>query len=188
MKVLVRAGNLDLVGNKAPQHGGDRRRLAVPHVGIADQRDVGGTQFIAIGFHEGRQVLAAAFLLAFQHQRYPDRQAAGHRMAGAAGLDKGQHLSLVVRGAARHDDLAAMRIGLKHRLKWVRVPERDRINRLHVVMGIEQDMRACLLGPMRHHHRVTGGWPRSSAEADAVQLAGDPLGGALAFGGKGGIG
>ena len=39
----------ELLGEIAPQHGGDRGCLGVPHAGVADQGDV-ASEFVAMGF------------------------------------------------------------------------------------------------------------------------------------------
>ena len=63
----------------------------------------------ALLLDEAEQVLRAAFLLALDHHGDRQRQAAGDRLEGAQRLDEGHHLAFVVAGAARHDDLAAVR-------------------------------------------------------------------------------
>src|SRR6202007_2673718 len=66
-------------------------------------------------------------------------QRSGDGLVGAAGLDEGHHLALVVAGAARHDDLAAVGRGANPRRKRRLLPQIERIDRLHVVVAVEQD-------------------------------------------------
>ncbi len=87
---------------------------------------------------EGRQARATGLLLAFEQDRHVNRQAAMHRMPGAARFEEGHHLSLIVGGAARDDDLAIFWVLGKARREGRRRPLLKRIRRLHVVMAIEQ--------------------------------------------------
>jgi hypothetical protein len=137
--------------------------------------------------HEGRQVLAPAFLLAFEHQRNADGQRTGGFLPGAAGLDEGQHLALVVGRAARHDDLAPIPLD-NLRIEGIGLPEIERIDRLHVIMGVEQHMRAGLCGAMGDNHRMAGRGAGRGIKAQSGQLAGYPFGRLAAFGGIGRVG
>ena len=71
---------------------------------------------------------------------------AGDRLEGAASLDEGHGLAFVVAGAARDDDLPAAVERLDARLERRRLPQIERIDRLHVVMAVEQDARRLPLG------------------------------------------
>ena len=82
-------------------------------------------------------MLGAALLLAFHHHGDVERQLAGDRLEGAAGLDERHGLAFVVAGAARDDDLAATVERLDARLERRRLPQIERIDRLHVVMPVE---------------------------------------------------
>ncbi len=63
-------------------------------------------------------------------------------LPGAARLDEGHHLAFVVTGAARQDHLAAgLDLG-EARLERRAVPEVQRVDGLHVVMPVEEEMRA----------------------------------------------
>ena len=72
-----------------------------------------------------------------------------------AGLDEGHQLALVVLGAARDDDLAPVGMVGDHRLERRTIPEIERIDRLHIVMAVEQHMRTRLAVS------AIGFWPRS---------------------------
>ena len=139
----------------------------VPHVGVADQADV-GAQLGGVGLEEGRQVDAARFLLALEQDGDRDRQRAGHRLPGPAGLDEGHDLALVVRGAAaRGSTLRAVRPGLDERLERVVVPQLERVDRLDVVVAVEQRRRA--------RGRRGRGRPPSGGRASARTLASKPM-------------
>ena len=56
---------VDLLADQAAQADGDRRRLAVPHAGVADQREV-GLQLLGVGVEERLQRRRAGFLLALE--------------------------------------------------------------------------------------------------------------------------
>ena len=141
MQVAVGAGDLDVLIDQPAQRGGDRRRLGVPHGGIADQRQV-ELELGGIVAHELEQMLRAALLLALDHGGDIQRQLAGDRLEGAAGLDEGHGLAFVVAGPARDDDLAPAGKRLDARLERRRLPQIERIDRLHVVMAVKQHARA----------------------------------------------
>jgi hypothetical protein len=111
-------------------------------------------------------------------------------LVGAAGLDEGHQLALVVGGAAAGDDLGAVRTGLDGGLEGLGVPQLDRIDRLDVVMAVEEHVRRIGRGAvvMGDDHRVAGRVPHGGVEADIRQLGDEPFGGLAAIGGIGGIG
>jgi hypothetical protein len=181
MQVAVGGGDGDLFADQSAQHGGDRRRFAVPHAGVADQRQVAG-QFVLIGFQERMQRRRAAFLLAFQQNGDAERQAAGLRDPGAGRLDEGHQLALVVGSTPRDDDLAAVLAGDDARLERVAFPQIERVDRLHVVMAVEQHMRAGLVrvGLVADDHRMAVGVADARRNAELGQLARQPVGGGAA--------
>ena len=79
-------------------------------------------------------------------------------LIGTAGFDEGQELALVVGGAAAGDDLLAADLA-DGGLEGVEVPEIERIDRLDVVMAVEQDMRRIGGGGrmMADDHRMARG-------------------------------
>jgi hypothetical protein len=79
------------------------------------------------------------------------------------------------------DDLAAGRDLLDHRLERLGVPEAG-IDRLHVVMAVEQHMRRAGLGPVREHDGLAGRLAQRSLEAERFQIGTQPFGGAAAIG------
>src|SRR5580704_9181798 len=91
-------------------------------------------------------MLRAALLLALDHHRDIQRQRAGDRLEGAAGLDEGHGLAFVVAGTARHDDFAPPREGLHPWLERRRLPQIEWVDRLHVIMAVEQHPRRFAVG------------------------------------------
>ena len=140
VQVAIGAGQPDLLVDQAAQRRGDRRRLLIPHAGVADQREV-ELELVGMVTDETKQVLRAALLLALDHHGDRQRQRAGHRPVGAAGFDEGHGLPLIVAGAAGDNYFSAVRQGLEPRLERRMGPLGQRIDRLHVVVAVEQDMR-----------------------------------------------
>ena len=109
MEVAVGGVDRHLLEREAAQHGGDRRRLGVPHLGVADQRQV-RLQRLGVGGEEGGQGDRAGLLLALEQHGDVARQAA-MGAEGAAGLEEGHQLAFVVAGAAGDDARAARPVG-----------------------------------------------------------------------------
>jgi hypothetical protein len=135
-----------------------------------------------------RQALATGFLLALQQDGDLAGQAAMGGTEGAAGLDKGHQLALVVGGAAAKQVFRAVLAGDHARLERIAVPQLQRIDRLHVVMAVEQQVRAVSGQIVSHHHRVSFGRRHTGVEADPGQVFGQPSGRCLALAIEGGIG
>ena len=170
MQVPVGAAHDDLLIDHAAQRRRDHGRVLVPHAGVADQHDV-GLQFGLVGLHEFRQVLGAVLLRALDQEGDADRQRAGDGLPGPAGLEEGHHLAFVVAGAARDDDLAAVRQRGEPRLEGRRLPQVERIDRLDVVMAVEQHMRLARLGAWPEHDGVPGGRPQPRVETERASSA-----------------
>ena len=134
--------------------------------------------------HEAEQVFRAALLLAFDHHRDVERKLAGHRLEGAASLDKGHRLALVVAGAARDDDFPPAVERLDARLERRRLPQIERIDRLHVVMAVEQHARRLAVGlaaalpvaALADDDRVAVGRSHARLQAEAAQVGRDMFG------------
>ena len=128
-------------------------------------------------------MLRAALLLALDHHGDVERQLAGDRLEGAAGLDEGHGLAFVVAGAARDDDFAPAVERFDARLERRRLPQIERVDRLHVVMAVEQDARRlpARLGRRRlpsgscrsrpDGRRSDARWSRSRGRADPPRHA-----------------
>ena len=106
MQVAVGGLDGDFLADQAAQAGRDRRRLAVPHAGVADQaKSAFSSAALASrnGFSDGEPDSSSP------SNRIETRQGkrAVHRLVGAAGLDEEHQLALVVGRAAAGDDLAA---------------------------------------------------------------------------------
>ena len=133
---------------------------------------------------EAEQVFRAAFLLALDHRDDRQRQAAGDGLERTTRLDEGHHLAFVVAGAARHDDLAAVRQRRDARRERRRLPQVERIDRLHVVVAVEQNARSLAVAcapPLP----TTIGWPAVGrtlvSKPMPVEILGHEVGGRLAL-------
>ena len=85
----VAVGGLDphLLIDEPAQRRGDRRRVLVPHAGVADEREVGG-EIVLVALQERGEILRADLLLALDQQRDRHRKAAGDLLPGAAASTK----------------------------------------------------------------------------------------------------
>ena len=108
---------------------------------------------------------------------------AAELLEGAAGLEKGHELAFVVAGASRHD-LFAVRPGLELRLERRVSPEIQRIDRLHVIVAIEQDVRRLAASGLdaADNHRTAGGRMLGRLESKIAELRDQPIRGPLAIG------
>ena len=184
MQVAVGAPDHDLLADQPAQHGGDGGRVGVPHAGVADEREV-GLELVRVGVDEGGKRRRTGLLLALEQNRHVAGQAA--RLAeGANGLDERHELALVVAGPARHDPLAVADL----RLERIARPERQRVDRLHVVMAVEQDVRGIAMRSLSvtDDDRPARGRPDGGVEAELGQLRREPVGGAPALLRIGGVG
>jgi hypothetical protein len=143
MQVAVRAGQPNFLIDQPAQRRGDRRRLLVPHAGVADQRQI-ELELVGIVADEIKQVLGAALLLALDHHGDRQRQRAGHRLVGAASFDESHSLPLIVAGAAGNNYFSAVGQRLHPRLERRMGPLVERVDRLHVVVTIEEDARLAI--------------------------------------------
>jgi hypothetical protein len=149
----------------------------VEQAGVADQGEVGGQQ-VAVGFHEGDEGRGARLLLAFEEQGDARGERAVDRAPGAAGLDEGHELALVVGGAATADDGACC--GLLHLGdEGGAVPKGQRINGLHVVVAVEEEV-APALAALAHDHWAARGGVGVGSESHVAQVLDQPVGRRLA--------
>ena len=151
MQVAVGGLDPDLVVDQPAQRGGDRRRVGIPHAGVADQREVGlrgpalfasrnGTKF----FDPTSSSPSMTMVTSTGSEPVTDFQA---RQASTKVIS----WPLSSCGAARDDDLAPVGMVGHDRLERRAMPEIERIDRLHVVVTVEQHMRppACRHWPWR---------------------------------------
>ena len=109
------------------------------------------------------------------------------RVPGAQGLQEHQRLALVVHRAAGDVAFAARAIDVL-RIERIAVPQRHGIDRLHVVMAVEQDVRAFVVrrsGQMPDDDGMARGGADGGLESQAGQLIAPPLGGLDAIRGVG---
>ena len=179
MQIDARAGDGDLVLDHAAQARGDRRRLLVPHIGVAHECRI-AAEFAPILLKKGNEARRARFLFTLDQDRGLERQRAGCRDPGPHRLDKGHELAFVICGAAAIKTHDAILAGAFLRLERRRHPFIQRIGRLHVIVAVEQEMRdlaRCTLGfEMRHHHRVAGRVAQRGGEAESREIGNDALG------------
>ena len=134
---------------------------------------------VLVGGDEVVEVRAADFLLALEHHLDVDRQRARLRQRRLDGLEVHEDLALVVGRPARVDRALADG-GLEGR----RLPQVQRIDRLHVVVPVEQHRRrAGRAEPLAVHDRMSGRLvERDVVQADALQFVDAPLGAAAHVG------
>ena len=135
MQIALRAAEIDLAVDEAAQPVANRRDAAIEHRRIRDHDDV-GAELALVGLDEVVEVRRADFFLAFEDDLHVDRQLAGLLQVRLDGLEVHEHLALVVGRSARVDLAVA-----DGRLKGRRLPQLDRIDRLHVVVAVEKDRR-----------------------------------------------
>ena len=121
------------------------------------------------------EVGGADFLLALEDDLHVDRQLAGLLQVRLDGLEVHEDLALVVGRAARVDLAVA-----DGRFKRRRLPQLDRIDRLDVVVAVEEDRRRTFgAQPVAVDDGVAGRFDEPDVvEADAAHLLGRPLGAA----------
>ncbi len=107
-----------------------------------------------------------------------------HCLVGAAGFDKGHQLALIIGSTATGENLAAVANILDCRGKRVVLPQFQWIDRLNVIMPVEQDMRGTSTRAfvMGNNHRVPRRVTHASLETDRFQIGDQPLGSLAAFG------
>jgi hypothetical protein len=108
----------------------------------------------------------------------------------APGFDEGHDLTLVVLGAARDDDLSPILMIGHGRLERRAMPEVERIDRLHIVMTVEQHVRprGAVTVAFGHDRRMAGSRPDLGRKTEGRDILGEMVGGRLAIAGKGRIG
>ena len=123
--------------------------------GVADDREV-RIEPVAVRLQPGVEVGRPGLLLALEHVADVDGQAALGLQPGARGPQVEMDLALVVRRAARED--AAV---LDARLERRPHPQVERIDRLDVVVAVDEDRRRALgVQPVGVHDRMAVGGAR----------------------------
>ena len=175
-RMQVAAGRLDhhFIQHQTAQHGGDSRRMTIPHIGVAHHHQI-RSQLALIFRDKGGERGRAGFLLTFKQNRHIAGQSA-ILMKGAAGLDKGHQLALII-GRTAPDNLLAGGQVCQRRLEGGRGPQFQRVCGLHVIMAIKEHMRhvAPLGLGMGEHHGPARRRAHGGGEADAIQLIHQPL-------------
>ena len=133
MQVAVRAGDLDLHVGQPLQAVNQGRLARGEERAVGDHHAVAGQALAAVLPDVAIDGVAAGFLLALDQELDVDRQPAALGKRRRHSLDVGVGLPLVVGGAARHQLVA-----LDRRLEGRMPPELDRVDRLHVVVAVEQ--------------------------------------------------
>ena len=87
-------------------------------------------------------------------------------LEGAAGYEKGHKLAFVV-GSPSSDDLFAVRPGLELGLERRVSPQIQRIDRLHVIVAVEEDARrfSARRRDAADNHRTTCSWTLGRLES-----------------------
>jgi hypothetical protein len=174
MQIALGPAQVELAVDEAAQPVADRRHAAVEHRRIGNYHDVGG-ELGLMRLDEVIEVGGPDFLLALEDDLHVDGQLPGLLQVRLDGFEVHEDLALVVGRAARVD-LAVANGGCKRR----RLPQLDRIDRLDVVVAVEEDgRRAFGAQPVAVHDRVARCFDEADiAEADAPHLLGGPLGAA----------
>lgn len=128
-----------------------------------------------MGLEEGDQRRRAGFLFALQQDGQAAGQLAMHGLPRPQSLKERHQLALVIRGTAGADH-AAFGGFLQCGIKRITFPKIKRINRLHVVVAIEQQMRATFnrLGPPPSDGRA---WHGPGVKSQRLQIRDQPIGG-----------
>ena len=135
MQVDLVAGHVDLGVHQAAQPGRDRRHVAFEEARVADHDDV-GREPRPVLLEPAVEVDRARFLLALEQVLHVDRQGAAGGQQSGGRHHVGVDLALVVGRATGQQALA-----LDHGLERRRRPEVQRIDRLDVVVAVDQHGR-----------------------------------------------
>ncbi len=115
----------------------------------------------------------AAFFLTFKEQRQLAGQGSCDLLISPKRFDKGHQLPFVIRSPSRAD-LRALRTFGDMRVERIVVPEVKRINRLHVIVAVEQHVRAITI-VMRHNHRMARRVAHARIEPDGSEIRTQPF-------------
>ena len=179
MQVGAAAAQVDLAVDQAAESVADRRNAAGEHRRVRDHDDV-GLERVLVGDDEVVEVRAADLFLALEDDPDVHRQLAVLLQMRLDRLEVHEDLALVVGRSAGVDLAVADR-----RLEGRRLPQVERIDRLHVVVAVEQNRRRALgAEPVAVDDRVARRVDEPDVlHADAAHLVGAPFGAALDVGG-----
>ena len=93
-------------------------------------------------------------------------------------------MPLVVLSTARNDDLAAIGMVGDDRFERRTVPQVKRIDRLHIVMAVEQNMRACISIALTDNRRMSRRWTHVGHKADGRDIRCEMIGSLFAIVGE----
>lgn len=85
MHIAAGVGKLDIVIEQSAQTIGDRRGIAVPHMGVTDQHDV-SLELALVLFEKGREIHTADFLFALDKHRHRAGQFPRSQFPGTQGF------------------------------------------------------------------------------------------------------
>ena len=140
------------------------------HSGIGDDDHI-AAQRLEILREEIAQIAAADLFLAFDDEVQINRQLAILLDRLLHAEDVREDLPFVVGRAAR-EDVAI----LQHRIEWRRIPELERIGRLHIVVAVNHHrLAAGLMFVLRPHDWMSGRRHQLRFEADRGQLFHQPM-------------
>ncbi len=173
MEILGRSRHLHLHRRHSPQAVGEGRHPRRDHRAVRDHRHIAGQLRLVLPEESG-QARASDLLFPFDQENQIHRQIARLPQGLPHPEDVGQDLALVVGASPRGDD-PVLQVGLEGRV----IPERQRIDRLDIVMAVDQDRRSSLPMPvLPHHYRVARRRPHRRFQPDLPQLRRDPIGAA----------
>ena len=170
VQIHLRAGDLNLERGHAAEAVAQGRHPTRDHSGIGNERDI-AVQRVAIVAQESRQTSAADFLFAFDDEMQVHGQVAllFHRLLEAE--DVREDLAFVVCRTAREDE-AVFQDWIERR----RIPEFERIGRLHIVVTVNHHgLAAGLMLVFRPDDRMAGSGNELRFEADAVEFFDEPV-------------
>ena len=189
----IAVGGLDphFIVNESAQRRGDRRRVRVPHAGVADQCEV-GLEIVLVQFEKRNEIFRSDFFLTLDDNGHVERQRTCYGFPGPAGFDEGHQLALVVFRAPSDDDLASVGMIGDGRFEWRTMPKIERVDRLHVIVTVEQNVRprpaisfAVVPGD---DGRMTRGRPNVGRKIERRDIPGQVISRRLAISGEGRIG
>jgi hypothetical protein len=151
VEVAAGAGDLDIKKHKTAETAGEHDLILGGNAGVGQVDEI-CLQPVAVGLKEFGKARAADLLLALDQETDAQRQVRAAFEQPSHGRDVGHERPLVVRRAAAKDTLTAD-LGLEGR----RLPEIERIRRLHVVVTIDDHM-----GPM--------GGPSAVGQDDGMEV------------------